>query len=171
MKKTIQCFISLVIIGLTAIAALAVAAGQVPNPMVVMPNAYNTAFPSVQLNQNFSYVLGYTDSAVAILAPQSWQVITASQVASAGNNLAVNTAAAAITVTLPSPTNSSPLNAINLIDATNTFNSHALTVAASGIANINSLSGASAVYSSSTQGALVRCVYLNSVIGYNCGAH
>jgi len=141
-------------------------AGNVPNYFSTTPYAYDGLFPANQLNQNFAYSLIYTDA----ITPQNWQVVTASQVTAAGNRLAVNTTSAAITITLPSPpATTSPLTQVMMLDAARTFNTNNLTVNASGIAPLNSQTGASATFTGSTQGSEVTCTYLNSTIGYNCG--
>jgi hypothetical protein len=59
---------------------------------------------------------------------------------------------------------------MKFLDAANKFNTNNLTISASGVANINGLSGASAVVTAATQGGEVECTWLNSTIGYNCNA-
>jgi hypothetical protein len=151
---------------LLASITLAAYAATVPNILSQMPDVYGFGpFPAYQINQDFQYGLNYTDAST----PQPWVIVTASGVAALGNNTAVNTTAAAITMTLPTPpTTSLAINSMKFLDAANTFNTHALTISASGVANINGLSGASAVVSSSTAGAEIECSWLNSTIGYNC---
>lgn len=168
MKKILQRVILFVMCA--SVAAMAYAA-TVPNVLSQLPYSYSGSnFPAWQINQDFAYTLSYTDSSVAAITPQTWAVTTASGVAALGGNYAVNTTSAAITMTLPTPTNASPVNAMHFLDALNTFSSNNLTVSASGVANMNGLSGASAVLTTATSGAVVDCVYLNSAIGYNCNA-
>ena len=164
MKSFIQGLFALVIAATVGISLAP--AGTIPQPFSTLPYVYDGVFPAGMLNNDFQYTLNYTDA----ITPQAWQVVTASGAAAAGNNLAVNTASAAITITLPAPSADapSPVDNISLLDATNSFNTHNLTVNASGIAPINSLTGASAVVMNSTAGSVVECVYLNSTIGYNC---
>ncbi len=155
-------------------------AATVPNPLSQLPYSYGLGnFPAWQINQNFTYALGYTDStvatgtasAVSATTPQPWVIVTASGVAALGSNNAVNTTSAAITMTLPTPpTTSIALNSIKFLDAANKFNTNNLTISASGVANINGLSGASAVVTATSAGGEIECSWLNSTIGYNCNA-
>jgi hypothetical protein len=148
--------------------AIMAAAATVPNVLSQLPYAYGLGnFPAYQINQNEAFTLSYVDA----ITPQTWQIVTASGVAALGGNYAVNTTSAAITMTLPAvPTVASPLYSMKFLDAANKFNTNNLTISASGVANINGLSGASAVVTASTQGGEVECTWLNSTIGYNCNA-
>jgi len=152
--------------------AIMAAAATVPNVLSQLPYSYGLGnFPAYQINQNNAYVLGYTDTSVAVVTPAPWTIIIASGVAALGGNYAVNTTSAAITMTLPAaPTVATPLNSIKFLDAANKFNTNNLTISASGVANINGLSGASAVVTAATQGGEIECSWLNSTIGYNCNA-
>jgi hypothetical protein len=165
MKKLIA-FIILLAITLSAFAA------TVPNVLSQLPYSYGLGnFPAYQINQNEAYTLGYVDSSTAAITPQPWVIVAVSSVAALGGNYAVNTAASAVTMTLPAPpTTSAALNSMKFLDASNTFNARNLTISASGVANINGLSGASAVVTASTAGGEVECSWLNSTIGYNCNA-
>jgi hypothetical protein len=169
MKAFIQGLIALIVVATLGISLAP--AGTIPQPFSTLPYTYDGIFPAGQLNTNFGYTLSYTDTVSAVLTPQSWQLITVSQVAVAGNNLAVNTAASAISITLPTPSSdaTTPLDTIRLMDATNSFASHNMTILSASGVNLNSVSGspASAVYA--TSGVQVECQYLNSTIGYNCG--
>jgi hypothetical protein len=59
---------------------------------------------------------------------------------------------------------------MKFLDAANTFDSNNMTISASGVANINGLSGASAVVTATSAGGEIECSWLNSTIGYNCNA-
>ena len=147
-------------------------AATVPNVLSQMPYSYGLGnFPAWQINQNNAYMLSYTDTSVSTVTPATWTIVTASGVAALGGNYAVNTTSAAITMTLPAaPTTATPLNSMKFLDAANKFNTNNLTISASGVANINGLSGASAVVVASTAGGEVECTWLNTAIGYNCNA-
>jgi hypothetical protein len=56
-----------------------------------------------------------------------------------------------------------------MIDATNTFNTHNLTILSASGVNLNSTTGSPASAVFATSGAQVECQYLNPTIGYNCG--
>jgi hypothetical protein len=158
-------FQRVILFAVTISIAMMAAAATVPNVLSQLPYTYGLGnFPAYQINQNEAYILNR-------LEPAPWTIVTASGVAALGGNYAVSTSAAAITMTLPTPpTVASPLYSMKFLDAQNKFNTNNLTISASGVANINGLSGASAVVTAATQGGEVECTWLNSTIGYNCNA-
>jgi hypothetical protein len=168
-KKIIQS--ALAIISIATLATLAFAQ-TIPYTFLTTPYAYDqTTFPANQLNNNFNYLAAYTNAQVAAITAAAWQIVTISGTAAVGQNYAVDTnTVGAITMTLPAPPSGSPTpyNSIKFLDAYNKFGTHALTINASGIAPINTLTNASAVFTGSTNGEEIACTYLNATIGYNC---
>jgi len=181
MKKVIQAIIAFACVAMLGMSW--VNAASIPQPFSTLPYVYDSAFPAAQMNTDFAYALGYTDTTAASAASAAtsgqmtgnaatasaviptWSVTATSGVVASGTYTAVNTAAAAVTITLPA---SAAASSATMLDAKNTFGTNNLTINAPSGVNLNSASGTPAAAVFATSGVMVSCSYLNADIGYRC---
>ena len=94
-----------------------------------------------------------------------WTVTAASMVAVAGHNIAANTSAVAVTVTLPA---SAVNNTVQILDYYGTWNTRNLTINSASGVPLNGTSGSPASSVQSTQWGNITCIFLDNTIGYRC---
>jgi len=182
MKKFVQSLLVLLIVATIGISLAP--AGTISQPFSTRPYVYDSVFPAARLNTDFQYTLDYTDAAIAgpmagnaatatyatsagtasSILP-TWTVVTTSSVAANGAYLAVDTSTAAVSTSLPA---SGVANRVSILDATNSFATHNLTIVSASGVNLNGVTGSPASEVIATSGVMVDCYYLNTAIGYRC---